>query len=837
MGFGSIGLGAGPFGASYLPYNLLSATAVSAYAVDLLFDRDDLTVDAELIDKLNYTFSGSIVATGVVQLTSDSVRVYTTQQEDGEVYTVTVDQAVSAGGGEYLLEVDSASFTGLSTTTVYSVSGLAARSHCAGRRIDLFWENPTDPPAVWTKIVRRQKNWVFDLTDAHDVVYEGPNIEQFFDTGVVAPIAELASPIAVGASTFTTITAVYSIGDFVRISQTQGGLSYEVKEVVGTAGAIVTVDSPFEYAYSTSATQIGKNSPLRAQAFYYYTVLVSDFASPPDTEYDFTDDNHVAGLSIAVMDSKEKFFWKNTPEIMRVRDSAAATADGVSGNGLLDAYYEIYGCWLNLLRGHMMAVKLLNSTDETPYYTLSAKNQALGIDPEGFSYDFEIPRRTLTALANVYKRRGTCEGLVRAASMFTKWDSECAEFSLNSCAAGSTPLSTWDGTSLLERGDGDSSTVTSENRLLIDTGEAFTVDEWQNGFVVGSLGDRACVVSNTATALTLSPTVPARYLTGAASAGSTTIPMTSTGGLQAGLRLQVESTLTPATSEIVEILSINAGVSIELAEPLVNSYVSGDFVSLKKSLLRTEVLGSGGVWSTVSGTTRELTYANGSWTLNQWAGSKVLASDNTLHTILSNTDTTLRVDSALLPADGDFSIAYDFTLGASFVDRDPVLSYTVYNGSHTFLFDPTLDLELRGTRYDPFSPLWMGPGSTILGAWGPGDVALYITTDVALHIGLATTASGNMLTIDPAAGAVGVNDLAGQYLNPNQNQRQLFRILSNTATTITVDQDIASLVVAGQAYYVLNPRDASRYTQLTSRLGPPSREFSHQDIDVRVLFA
>jgi hypothetical protein len=153
-------------------------------------------------------------------------------------------------------------------------------------------------------------------------------------------------------------------------------------------------------------------------------------------------------------------------------------------------------------------------------------------------------------------------------------------------------------------------------------------------------------------------------------------------------------------------------------------------------------------------------------------------------------------------------------------------------GVHSFLFDQRYDLELRGTRLDPYSRLWNGPGLSLRGLWGPNDVIMYVTTNVVLTYGKPTSAAGNVIQLDPSA-PVTPNALVNMYLNPNQGQKQTFLILANDATSITVDGDISSLVTTEQYYYVLSPRDRNRFTRITERL---NREFANQDIDVRVLF-
>jgi hypothetical protein len=624
----------------------------------------------------------------------------------------------------------------------------------------------------------------------------------------------------------------FTIGDRVRVEMLTGPVNFEIVTLTGVSVGQLDV-TPLVGTYDVSA-RVSLSTPLVEQTFYYYTVLVSDVPLPPDFSFAFTDDNHAMGLSISVMDSKEDFFWQNTPAELRNRD-----AIGELGAEFLDQWYDVMGCWLNIMRGTAKALKLMGNNDESPYNSLSAKNFSMGIDPEGFSYDFEIPRRSVTSLSKVYKRRGTCNGLVLATRMFTKWDAVCAEFGVGGCNTGQKPLTTWDGQSLA-----DSNTdvgILLANLSVTDATKAFPTSQWKDGMLVGPLGDVCCVDDNTDTVITLKPVTSFLVMgSGGAALAGFTVDMESTSGLYPNMTVQLESATDSTQAQIVEIFSIVPNVSFSTKSPIEFNFVAGDHVSIQKSMIRAEEVGSG-AWSTVGGTIRELlnmtVFADQfGWTQTQWTGYQVLTADNLKFTVLSNEGDRLRIDAPAQPSNGQFALAKDFSIGGSFGARVPVPSYRVYSGTHSFLFEPSLDIEERGTIYDPFSRIWMGVGSPILGAWGPGDVGIYITTPVAVIKGLNATVIGNVLSLDPAESPPSVNELVGYFLNPNQNQNQLFTIIGNTTTAVTLSADISSLVVPGQAYYVLKPRDANRYRQLVGRFIKPAREFANLDIDVRVLF-
>lgn len=826
MTAGSDPFGSTPLGSSLMsgdePTSLGEAEAITNTTVSVTFVNVDME-DPAVLQPGNYTIDNGIVVLFVVQDGINGVRLITTPLTEGLLYTVTYDGMV-------------APFVGIGEANMYAVSGLRVRTHGQGRRLDLFWTNPTNPAAQWVKILRRQKNWVFNFEDPHDVVYDGPAIEEFFDTGVVMPVSALSVQADEGATSITMANAAgLQVGDFIRIDHLKGEPYYEIREVTGVAGNIVSFNEPLNHTYEVANSRAGKSSPLREQTYYYYTVVVSDIYNPvvPDPYlrsmlFSFTNESNGVGLSIRVMNSKEDFFWRETPAYFR-------SLDEEEGGGYLDKVYDVMGNWLNIMRGHAEALVLQADDDQTPFYSLDAKCRSLGVTPEGLSYDYEIPRRMLLSLTNVIKRRGSCEGIVRAVRMLTKWDAVCVEFGVDTCNRGPSPLGTWDGISHADHNVDDS--VVLGNLSLVDSSKSWEESKWKNGMLIGAIGDVACVDDNTEDSLTLKeqPTV-ATFA--AASAGDTSIDISSDADLIIpGITLQLIDAEDTSVAEIVEVEEMTHGsgvVTLSLAGPLRNDYSEGGAVCIGKSMIRAEYLSSG-EWDEED-SLYVLERPTAMWVTNQWVGYKILTADNQLLEVVSNTQTKIYVDASSQPDDGLFAIAKDFTTDSDFDGRVPHVGYSVYNGTHSFVFEPTKDLEARGTVYDPFNRLWMGPGASIQGAWGPGDVGVYITTDVTQHLGRLVAISGNVLTVDPSRPPLVPNALAGMYLNPNQNQNQLFRILSNTDSQIVVADNIEPYFVKGQVYYVLKPRDAARLRALNSRLGHPTREFANLDIDVRILF-
>jgi hypothetical protein len=82
------------------------------------------------------------------------------------------------------------------------------------------------------------------------------------------------------------------------------------------------------------------------------------------------------------------------PNVYLAKDALATT----QGGGFLSKFYEVMGCWLNLMRGVTAAAQFMNDADKMPFNALPAEKFSFEIQAEGFSYDFDIVRRPLTSL-------------------------------------------------------------------------------------------------------------------------------------------------------------------------------------------------------------------------------------------------------------------------------------------------------------------------------------------------------------------------------------------------------------------------------------------------------
>jgi len=835
-GFSSIPYGSGPYGGPSNTFGVESITPVDNRTIDVAFSNTLSSSAPNFLAIANvggYAITPTLLVVAAVQTGPKTVRVFTLPQSEGALYRLEVLSDIR-DASEETLSVRVASWTALAAPVKFLVDGLESRSECVGQSVYLKWTNR--PGTTHTKIVRRLNAWPFDLTDEHDVVYEGAAVSEFYDTGITTPITALATNVSAGSATVQVASSAgYAIGDLIRVEQVNGDKHFDLMTVQSIPdGTHVTFTAPLAHAYVAATSRVSKSTPLQPQTYYYYLVLASDDAGPSYT-YDIDDSSRVMALSIGTSLAKAKqFFLDNTPR--RVLELDAMPLEEGGGAGFLDKWFSVMACWLNEMRGHLNAIALMGDPDKAPFHVLTAKNQALGIDPEGFAYDLDIVRRPLTSLAYVYKRRGTCQGIVDTVRMFTKWDAECHEYGFNQCAGGSSNVKTWDGVSLAEFGTETNvltftMQVTSPDGAaqFVDSSKAWSDDLWKDGTIRGALGDVACVDTNVSNQVTMFAPRSVSTLSGTATAGTNVVPLTSTVGLVPGLTIQLISatpTLGVYPSEIVEVLAVTPGVSITTFGNLVNTYPAGSKVAVSKSIIRREIL------RTATAAGQVLTDASAKWVTHQWKGYKLLDANNVLHNITANTGTTITVDGAAPPS-GAYSIAYDFTVGASFNLRKPLARYKIWNREHTNWFEPTLDLEARGTVNDPYNRLWNGPGANLTGVYGPNDVAAYILTKVPVTQGFTSTVTGFVFTLDPSQPAPGVDAWKGYFLNPNQNQDQLFEILANDATTLTVAGDIASLVVPGQYYYILKPRDKVRFQRITKRL---RKEFTDTDVRIHVLF-
>lgn len=140
-------------------------------------------------------------------------------------------------------------------------------------------------------------------------------------------------------------------------------------------------------------------------------------------------------------------------------------------------------------------------------------------------------------------------------------------------------------------------------------------------------------------------------------------------------------------------------------------------------------------------------------------------------------------------------------------------------------FDPNLgSLNVRITETDPFVAggrfARTLPGIIIPGFFTFREFVITIP-DVALYVGESegfTIGSGETTLIDTANNFGAVDSLVGNFLLPNQEEvNDIFEIISNTSTSITVRGTINNRVIGGN-YVVLSPLNTNRFIILNKLL-------------------
>lgn len=837
-----------------MSFQLLSAAVTASRQLTLTFDTPVANFGAAGIiarDAASYVLSNNATVLTVLAVSGSTVLLYTTELQGLQTYRVTVSGALTNSTAQPLT-ARTTTFTAPALTTPFVVANLTASSGPRGRRVDLQWENPAG--VANTTIIRTLRSWPVDFTEtatgAVTVFSDNTAITSFSDVGL-SSVAVLTASAAAGVSTISAGPIAFTAGQTVRLVRVTGTYVEETKTVQSAGAGTVTFTTPLSNSFS-AGDHVGYVASLNEQTYYYYTVLVSTSASPALLDYDLTDASRAYALSVGVFNSKDTFLWPNTPALYREMD-ALAVADG-GGGGTLDKLYEVMGGWLNVMRGNALAIALRNDPDMAPIDALVAANAAIGFSGEGQSYDYDALRRTFAGLVGVYKKRGTCVGVQEVAQLLVQWATACVEFGQGNCV-GLTNMKTWNGQAEVDTGV-ETALNTITQTVLDSTGRSVLSDpskgagsgvvpwtlanRWQGGKVRGTLGEVACVessgVESGAGKLYLSGASAYVTLTAGVGAGATAITVSDIRGFRPGQRLQLTATTayTPGAyrAEIVDIAIAGVNVStstITLRQPLQYAYSTGARVALQPSILREEFTGQA---SAITATT--LADPTALWVENQWAGYKLLYIDGVVRNIVSNTSSVLTVTGAAMSASGTngYRIAAGFSSG-TFASATAFLGYKVGNSVRAEIFEPTWSVELVAELNDPRNRLWQGPGSPLLGAWGPTDVGIYVTSDITVASGKPTAVLGSTLYLDTIGyRKAGIASLVGYYLNPNQNQTEFFEILIDNGTNIVVAGDISSFVTLGQPYYVLSKRNVSRFQALQKRV---FYEFTDTDVRPRLL--
>lgn len=546
-------------------------------------------------------------------------------------------------------------------------------------------------------------------------------------------------------------------------------------------------ESDGHVVYDGAAKTSHSDTSLQDNQFYYYLVV----CSTDGVVWEHNETSRVEGLSIRHINSAE-WLWKNVIPAWEKKKQTTLTQ-----GPMLEKTVAVLGAGLDLIRGQIEAYAQSGDLDKAPIVKLDAWNRALNFLPETI-FDHEALRRVPLHLMEIYKNKTAIPSIINLVWVLVQWECSIIEFG----GEEGTLFKTWDGTS--QRDTGASASVAPARGSLTDPDKSWTTDKWLGGFVRDALGNLIDVLSNNGTVLTLQPqTVYQTRVTNTSAAGQKTLYVQSSAGLSPYSHILIADAV---HSEVAYVLS-SGTTSLQLQENLQYTYGNSAKVYMVTDLADKEIVGTGTV---ISGGLRDTSML---WVENQWKGYYLLDSANVKRLILSNTAN--EVSTRVTPAAGSYAIAKDFTLGGSFGARQPHLKYDVYNGTHYFLYEPTISPALIGTALDPFDRLYAG--ITGLGAgFTNDDYAIFVKAGIATRVGKVSGVTPTVITDALASFTPGA--LVGQYLNPNRKQKQLFKIIGNTSTEIQLAQSVEGLVNVNDFYFILSERDVLKYQRLNAVL-------------------
>lgn len=743
---------------------LLFATPVGTDSVLLTFDQA-MGGDARLADT-SYGFDGGLRVTGVSPVSghTEQILLLTTPQVDSRGYIVFVSAAVTNSGGEGVTTGQaSAAFVGVSAVSEYVVRDLVARSSLEGRKINLYWNEPEGAAVQTVVIIRRERSWVFDVTDSDcTVVYNG------------VATALQSDPIGGFARTFT-------------------------------------------------------DTGLRDMTYYYYTVAVSSSLGAALSSLTVGPESRTFALSTSSLDSKE--WLRKRGMIPRHWFTADVNAPA---NYTLDKILTIVGVWLDLMRSHMKAGQLQGVWTDAPFPSLADLNRSIGFEPEGESYDFDTLRRTLLQMRAIFATVGRKSAVASAVWSLVEWTADVQELGIyeRSRVFGTynpeTMMYTAQDVTVGEVAYGRASDATPQAVSPANPyPPPWTPGQWVGGRLSDFLGNWFDILNSDTDTIHLkvnAGTDTDLYTTTAILIGTHTVALDSVVGIVVGQRLGIRnpSNNNTAVLAVVGVDGPTKTLTFWNTTPVV--FPIGSYVTWVLPAPQLQYIGD---VATGALNSLEVNLYGGTsgWAIDQWVGCSVRDSAGTVHPVTSSDSDTLYFSDGLVIPSGIFQMAQGF------VGADPTGSFQLVLGDQPTLYNPRWDRGLMGTRLDPFFYLYGGYTGRLRGAWGPCDLGVFITTPAAvLYKGrvevVATT------TITDTALSLTTDALIGNYLNPNQNQEKLFKIVSNTATTITVSGDVSRIAWVGQAYVVLTPRNAQRYQRLQARI----TEFVEDGIRPHILF-
>ncbi len=386
---------------------------------------------------------------------------------------------------------------------------------------------------------------------------------------------------------------------------------------------------------------------------------------------------------------------------------------------------------------------------------------------------------------------------------------------------------------------------------------AFNVDDFAGGRARSAVGDEGCVQSNTADTLNFAAPTILGTISGVVADVSVTV--TKHVFFVPGVVVQLthpsdtELSVMVEVADVVEVSPTESRLDIVKGQVFGAGFVGGG-VSVAQNFLRPEVvygtsadpLHFSALYFSVTPdgvlALQDVAVPGALWVESQWKGYKAALggdfSGQPALTVYDNTQDTLVFNTGSAKSTTDdlvLAVAFDYTVDAPFASRVPVWRMTALSRGMTTTLEPTLDYERKGTPWYGHNPLVQDDAASALGGgWTPADVGIKVTTpglvDFWAKAG-ALDVTGEVLTVLTPTPMV-VNEHAGKFLNPNQNQVALFKILSNTATSIPVDAPMGGMFSVSELAYVIGPRVAVKYERALAQM----KKFVNSDVRLHIIF-
>lgn len=240
------------------------------------------------------------------------------------------------------------------------------------------------------------------------------------------------------------------------------------------------------YETASSTINFFLDESLQPDTFYYYTVFIFDTGT--STYRDFEKLGQAFALSYRNWGEGDRLY-----SLFPLNFQLVDTQRGL----ILQKLSKVIGNMMDFYRSFVTTQGFFRNPDKAPENILDFYSLMFGFAPER-GFDLRVLRNVALGIISVYKKKGTCPGLVEFVKLFTTWDSQCDD-------TVDLTFRWWDPDTKRHL---SYLTGVATNKA-IDANASFTPDLWQNGKFVDPLDDPFYeVVGNTTTEILFSTKTP-----------------------------------------------------------------------------------------------------------------------------------------------------------------------------------------------------------------------------------------------------------------------------------------------------------------------------------------